>query len=209
MTPEEKKAKEKIRDAAKYQRNRAKRDAQNKVWRQKNKDKVSEMGKAYYAANKERVDAKNKLWVRNNRERQREFMRASIIKNKAVYRALTVKWQKDNPVMFAARQKESCVLRAARRGSTKASWFNAFDLDRLMISQNFHCVYCPASVKEDFHFDHRVPFILVGGGNKDNVQLLCPSCNYQKALRPHGEFLKIKTAELENAKLTMEDWSEA
>ncbi len=178
---------------------KAKIVARKKLWQQNNREKVNAAGRAYYQANRGKVDAKNRKWVKDNREEFREICRRSEKKNRKVRTDAVRQWRHENKEFYATRQAEFRTLRLAKEGNTKPSWFNAFDLNRIMENQLFRCVYCPVNIKENFHFDHRVPFILAGGGNKENIQILCADCNFRKGVRTHKEFLKIKTIERENA----------
>ena len=46
------------------------------------------------------------------------------------------------------------------------------------------CVECLA--KENIHYDHIIPFSLGGSNTKDNLQILCASCNLSKGNRLHA-----------------------
>lgn len=55
--------------------------------------------------------------------------------------------------------------------------------------QKGRCPYCGALLKETgFHIDHIIPKDKGGTGEKNNLQLICPTCNRQKANKTDQEF---------------------
>lgn len=51
------------------------------------------------------------------------------------------------------------------------------------------CLYCGS--KENLTIDHRVPIILGGTYNLENLQCLCGSCNRAKSAMLHEDFLRV------------------
>ena len=47
--------------------------------------------------------------------------------------------------------------------------------------QSWKCAACRCSIKESYHVDHIIPFVLGGKHIPENLQLLCSSCNLHKS----------------------------
>jgi hypothetical protein len=47
--------------------------------------------------------------------------------------------------------------------------------------QENKCVYCKTDISLKFHVDHIIPLSKGGKHEKDNIQILCPSCNVKKS----------------------------
>lgn len=47
--------------------------------------------------------------------------------------------------------------------------------------QENKCVYCKTDISLKFHVDHIIPLSKGGKHEKDNIQILCPSCNVRKS----------------------------
>lgn len=53
--------------------------------------------------------------------------------------------------------------------------------EKLLLNQNFKCVYCGKTIDNTAHVDHIVPFKYVGDELNDNLQMLCGNCNEKKS----------------------------
>lgn len=51
---------------------------------------------------------------------------------------------------------------------------------KLLTSQEYKCMFCGESISLNAHADHIVPFKYVGDELKNNMQMLCSSCNEKK-----------------------------
>lgn len=124
--------------------------------------------RAKYLANVERVKEQTREWISNNKERHREAVKR--------YRAA-------NPDMKRAeKSKRRAVIRNA------GGKFTAKDVQSLLVSQRWLCVYCKASIKGCHEIDHVVPLALGGRNDKSNLQMLCKSCNRKKGAMHPTEF---------------------
>lgn len=62
----------------------------------------------------------------------------------------------------------------------------------LMEAQKGRCVYCRIDIRKSYHVDHIQP--LSGGGKheRENIQLLCPTCNVRKSAKDPIQFAQEK-----------------
>lgn len=60
------------------------------------------------------------------------------------------------------------------------------DIQEIMVLQRCKCANCAASLKLGYHIDHRVPISRGGRNDRNNLELLCPTCNVKKSAKlPH------------------------
>jgi len=88
-----------------------------------------------------------------------------------------------------------------RRRSRKFSSGGSFtkeEILKLYEIQEGICVYCPADLSgKNYHIDHIMPIALNGRNSIENLQLLCPSCNFRKgALHPQDWAFKLEAEKL-------------
>ncbi len=143
--------------------------ARIKKWRTENRSLILEKIKVYNDANACRRRAYSRLWAQSNPERVRQSQRA---------------WKEKNRDEVRMRGR---LYQAARRaGDTKPG---RTLLHELMELQKGLCVVCVADIRTRSHLDHIVPVSKGGGNERENLQLLCPSCNCRKNAMPMAEFI--------------------
>ena len=64
------------------------------------------------------------------------------------------------------------------------------DIENILIFQKNKCVICKVSIKKKYHVDHVIPLSRGGSNDKDNIQLLCPSCNMSKGAKEQTTFIQ-------------------
>lgn len=90
-------------------------------------------------------------------------------------RVTTRLWRLKNPDKRAS-------YRHARRTIEKiGEHFEQGFINSLLSKQKGKCVYCKTTIFESYHIDHIEPLSRGGAHRKNNVQLLCPSCNVKKS----------------------------
>ena len=95
------------------------------------------------------------------------------------------------------RKTKAMQRRRARMGGKTR--YPAADVKDIMALQGGKCVYCGVSLELGYHVDHIMPLIKGGITVRENLQLLCPTCNYNKGTKHPLDFA------LENGMLVL-DW---
>lgn len=185
-----------------------KREADER-WKKSNPEKLKELSKIRTIKRrlKERTPEeksialeKTIIWQKNNPEKHKESKLKTYIKNKEKilikrkeqrlkdpekYNLAHIKWKTNNKEKYGAcRQK----IRA-KRNSAPGN-FTENDLKNIFNNQKENCVYCGASIIENYHIDHIYPLSRGGCNCKFNIQILCPSCNLRKADKNPSNFEK-------------------
>lgn len=81
-----------------------------------------------------------------------------------------------NPEVIKARRQRRRARQFAAGGS-----FTADDVKQIYKDQKGLCNGCACDLQQSgYHADHIMPLILMGSNNKENIQLLCPKCNFSK-----------------------------
>lgn len=158
------------------------------AWGEKNPDKLKEYQDKYRAKNKSHCNAKAAEWRRNNPDK--------VKKNWAEY-------SKANPDKLSEMRK---IFRDANPMKVKASKhvrrvrlpnaIRKLDIDHLnnlMALQGGKCVYCKVSLTS-YQIDHILPVAKGGDNRKENIQLLCATCNRRKGAKTHEEYVEYFNA---------------
>lgn len=87
--------------------------------------------------------------------------------------------------------------RRSRKYSSGGS-FTKEEIAELYEKQSGICVYCHADLSgKNYHIDHIMPIVLNGSNSIENLQLLCPTCNFRKGgLHPDEWVFKLKAEKL-------------
>lgn len=99
-------------------------------------------------------------------------------KKKKAYQV--ARYAKSNPAILAA-------ANARRRSRTKSGGYTEFDIQVILVNQGCVCVYCRTYLAE-YHIDHVTPLASGGANSRENLQLLCPTCNLSKGGLPEEVF---------------------
>lgn len=159
------KNKEKIRNS--YKENKKRYAAE---YRATNKEKEKKRIEDYRELNKDKILVKNSEWRKANPD---------------VYRASATAWKKANP------ERVSALCRNRRAMNRNASGSHTGDdIKSLLFLQNGKCAVCKDQVSSRYHVDHIMPLSLGGSNNKDNLQLLCPTCNMSKGAKHPADFMQ-------------------
>ena len=162
-----------------YRKHRLTILAYQKWWRkegrsQEQKDKERERGRVYREKNKERLyEYSRKREQRPERKEQRRLAKQRYRK----------KWRK--------KLSEAMRLYLANKRATghSAGLVTKDFVARLLRLQKSRCAICQVGLKQ-YHLDHIHPLSRGGPHTKENLQILCVSCNCTKRDIPPDEFMR-------------------
>src|SRR5690606_25348938 len=151
----------------------------NKAWRENNKERRKEYLKKWEEENKEKIIAYRKEYYHKNRERLLAENKKYRDENKEKEAKRNDDWAKRNPELAAQKTR----IRRARKLSAQGS-HTASDIKEILERQGGKCVYCSVKLKtkgkDKYHVDHIEPISKGGSDCRENLQILCPSCNIRK-----------------------------
>lgn len=152
--------------------------AYSRLWRARNRDKVSEYNKNYYPSwrknNREKLKEYHKEWSAKNPSSKGKWARENREKRNAYIR----QWARINKDKIKA---HTAAMRAKRRSAPGK--FTVSDIRVLFERQNGLCTICKCDISSGYHVDHVVALSRGGTNWPENIQLLCAPCNLKKGAR--------------------------
>src|SRR5690606_8722782 len=118
---------------------------------------------------------KRAAYASKNKDAVRKSQAKYRVNNKTKVREARIAWEKTNPEKVSALKRN----RRARKRNAEGS-HTAADIQQLLVLQKNKCAVFHISIAKSYHVDHVIPLALNGSNSKDNLQLLCPSCNLSK-----------------------------
>lgn len=154
----------KEKEKARYENNKEKWVA----YREANRERIAARAKDHYNANKDRFAAYRKENAERRANQNRQYRKA-------------------DPLSFRRR----CHIRRARLASSNENYEPGYVkvLFRLQLGK---CAICRISIKSGYHVDHIKPISKGGTNGKDNIQLLCRTCNLTKSAADPIEFMQSR-----------------
>lgn len=165
------------------------RDLKTKAWAEKNRDKRLSSAKDWKSRNKASIQAKSAQQYAENPEKYRAQALASYHRHRDKRMVTMQAWKEQNKAACLAYSAHYAATHKAERAATQrnrnarqkaAGTHTAQDVQHLLNLQRGKCASCHASVKRGYHVDHVVPLFLNGSNGKENLQILCPTCNVRK-----------------------------
>lgn len=168
-----------------YSANRDKILERSKIYHEANKERHNDASRKYYEENKEMLAEYAKARYQENIDDQKERWRIYSLNNKDKLKAKHAERYQQNKEYFrAAWHKRRARLRNAEGSHTKE------DIQFILEKQKGKCVTCAVCITTDYSVDHITPLSKGGSNNKDNIQLLCKSCNSSKGNKDPIEFMQ-------------------
>lgn len=158
-----------------------------KTWRQNNSKRFKELNKEWREANREYNKERLKAWNRAHPWKTSEYQATKYAKDKNKVLERNKRWRENNQ----EKVRPSKSLYAARKRNASGS-YQPEDIKALFVSQNSKCVFCKTELKNGYHVDHIQPLSKGGSNYKENIQLLCKTCNLSKRNKTQEQFAKYK-----------------
>lgn len=175
---------------------------------EKHAEKIKAKASEWYYANRERallasrqnvlrqrdyVLHRQKEWYHRNKrhviEKAREYRLSNAEKCHAynvAYRVANLERIKNSNKIYYQRNKQKYTEHAANRRARKRGAQGSYtrhDVARILETQKSRCIYCKTSLRNGFHVDHIYPLSRGGTNSRENLQLLCRSCNSKKGAK--------------------------
>ncbi len=155
----------------------------NREHNARNRDSSREYNKRYYKENSDKIKKHVKEYAKNNPQKIRALNVKRYWKNPKAHLEHIREWRKNNP----EKQRANSHRRRSRKTNAKGS-HTGDDIIWLLRKQKYKCIYCHKSLRKEYHVDHIIPLVKNGSDDKDNLQILCPSCNCKKGSKDPIKF---------------------
>ena len=159
-----------------------------KEYYQKNKEKLNILAKKNYEENKERRLEVRKEYVKNNPDKLAIQQKNWYLKNKEKKLLNSSLYVKNNKLKHTLYNEK----RRGVKNKTCDKSVTEIAILKMLKNQEEKCIYCKKNITDIFHIDHIIPLCRQGTHSIDNVQLLCPTCNYSKGDKNNEEFIKYR-----------------
>jgi hypothetical protein len=139
-----------------------------------------EYGRRYYQKHREKILQKQKI----NQTKLLAYQKKYRQEHKTELRTAINRWRKAHPeAMRMYSVKNQSRIRAKEQ--QVPGRFKTKDIKELLALQQDKCAICqkafpPPGTLRRYHVDHIVSMSQGGSNTRDNIQLLCPSCNWHK-----------------------------
>ena len=152
----------------------------DKLYRDKNKEKLKNYFYNYNKKHKEELSKKKKIYNTNNKEK--------IIKQKKKYYQKNKEKVKEKIINYKKNNKHKYQLYSNSRRSKKVTLIDKFTYQDIIDKYGNMCFYCQGIFE---HIDHYIPLSKGGLHNIDNVRPSCKNCNLSKGSKLPEDFLNL------------------
>lgn len=126
----------------------------------------------------------------NARDRQRRWRALHPDKDRESRLMSLRKWREENREAYRIHCRKRRKLEREAEGSHTAA-----DIKNLFAEQRGICL-CGDDLGTNYHVDHMTPLSRGGSDWPENLQLLCPSCNYSKRNKTMMEWSSLTEKEI-------------
>lgn len=152
------------------------------VWWHQNKQRQLER----QHADQKRRNAAARIRRAKNPLKERVWRKAWREKNRDKARLYETRYHAKRPEVTKSKNRNRKARKCAASGSHSAA-----DIAALLRAQRWRCAWCSGRLaKTGYHVDHVLPLVLGGANGRDNLQILCPSCNTSKGAKHPLQFAK-------------------
>lgn len=148
-----------------------------------NRDKSRKYGVSYICRSCS-MEYKHQHYIENKEQ---------IAKKSAQYRILHIELMRERfkkwYISNKEKSRENCRNRRARKINAPGT-HTSNNEKQLFVLQKSKCAVCRSSIKKGYHVDHIVPLSKGGSNSKENLQLLCPTCNLSKSAKDPIHFMQ-------------------
>ena len=145
----------------------------------------SEYSKQRYYTNKESILERCKKYRKANYKRELERKKKYREANKKMILEYLKKYREANPEYVSTYGRNRCARKRNAIGNHTKN-----DILNLLVLQKSKCAICRYSIKDGYHVDHIIPLAKGGSNYKENLQLLCPTCNLSKNAKDPISFMQ-------------------
>lgn len=184
MTDDEKRAKRRAYQRARYAANPTKIKDHNARWRAANPGKLKAAHQAWADANPDKMREAKRKWALENPDKVKAMAEAyREIRNAKRRAAYSIDPEKK------ATRRRYCTERRARKRGAEGS-YTPDDIAAILKAQRSKCAHpwCRVSIKVSYELDHILALSKGGSNWPKNLQLLCMSCNRKKHAKDAIDF---------------------
>lgn len=157
------------------------------AWKSANPEKERERAAIYTAANAEKKRAIAAAYYAANREKVWARIKAYRLDNPEKYNKAASAYRAAHPEYGRiSKHNRRARLRSSGGNLSKGIYQKLFKLQR------GKCACCGLPLEGVSHLDHIMPLALGGSNTDDNVQLLRPSCNFEKSAKHPVDFMRAR-----------------
>lgn len=148
------------------------------------KEKHRQRQLLYAAKNREQEKQRAAKWRKDHPDQEKMGRRSYYQRNSEMVKAATKEWRENNPKIVRDQRSRRKARERAAGDLPRGITMELFD------AQKAHCNACRTDLSESgFHLDHLLAIARGGDNRRENLQLLCPSCNRRKHTKNFDVFV--------------------